>query len=205
MISSTTTMSFFTRCRINRRVTMTETPKAVELPEGFLYHEDFLDQSEETRILDVIPSLEFESFQYKGFTAKRRVIAWGWSYDFNKNELSKGKEIPEFLLPVRERAAGLAGVAREELEEALLTEYPPGAPINWHRDLPMFEIVVGISLLSSCTMKLKSFKKDAKAVSLVLMPRSIYVMRGAARWQYQHSILPVKQLRYSITFRTLRK
>lgn len=184
---------------------MTDKPVPPNLPEGFLYHEEFLDQSEEGKLLEVFSGLRFETFEYRGFTAKRRVIAWGWSYDFNTNELSKAKEIPKFLLPVRDRAAQIAGIGPEELVEALLTEYPPGAPINWHRDLPMFEIVVGISLLSSCTMKFKSFKKDAKAVPIVLMPRSLYVMRGAARWQYQHAIQAVKQLRYSITFRSLKK
>lgn len=184
---------------------MTDKTIPPELPEGFIYRQDFLDQSEESRLLEVISGLKFETFEYRGFTAKRRVIAWGWSYDFNTDHLSKAKEIPEFLLPVRARAAQFAGVAPEELEEALLTEYPPGAPINWHRDLPMFDIVIGISLLSSCIMKLKSFKKDAKAVPVILMPRSLYVMRGAARWQYQHAIQPVKQLRYSITFRSLKK
>jgi alkylated DNA repair dioxygenase AlkB len=175
------------------------------MPEGFRLQEEFLDRQEENDLLGTIGSLQFETFQYKGFVAKRRVIAYGWSYDFNSNELSRAEPVPEFLFPVRQRAAEIAGVAAEELEEALLTEYAEGAPINWHRDLPMFDKVIGISLLSSCTMKLKSFRKEAKAVSVLLPRRSLYIMEGAARWHNQHSIPAVKELRYSITFRTLRK
>jgi alkylated DNA repair dioxygenase AlkB len=175
------------------------------LPAGFSYRDEFLSTQEENELLSNISTLEFETFEYRGFQAKRRVLAYGLSYDFNANILSAAPAIPEFLLPVRARAAEAAEVAPEELEEALLTEYSPGAPINWHRDLPMFEKVIGISLLSSCTMKLKSFKKDAKAVSITLQPRSLYIMQGTARWQYQHSIPAVKELRYSITFRTLKK
>jgi alkylated DNA repair dioxygenase AlkB len=175
------------------------------LPAGFVYRENFLTQQEEYDLLTNISGLQFETFEYRGFAAKRRVIAYGWSYDFNANVLSTAPAIPEFLLPIRSRAAEAAGVAAEELEEALLTEYSPGSPINWHRDLPMFEKVIGISLLSSCTMKLKSLKKDAKAVSIILQPRSLYIMQGTARWHYQHSIPAVKDLRYSITFRTLKK
>lgn len=181
------------------------TKEVPALPAGFLYLENFLTEQEENELLANIDTLDFQSFEYRGFTAKRRVIAYGWTYDFNANVLSSAPAIPEFLFPVRARAAEVAGVAAEELEEALLTEYSPGSPINWHRDLPMFEKVIGISLLSSCTMKLKSFKKDAKAVSITLHPRSLYVMEGTARWHYQHSIPAVKDLRYSITFRTLKK
>lgn len=175
------------------------------LPPGFIYCEDFIDAEEENDLLGVIGSLDFHPFQYKGFTAKRRVIAYGWTYDFNSNQLSPAAAIPGFLLPVRSKVAELAKVAPEELEEVLLTEYCPGAPIDWHRDLPIFELVAGISLLSSCTMKLKSFKKGAAAVSVTLRPRSLYIMQGTARWNYQHSIPAVKELRYSITFRTRKR
>jgi alkylated DNA repair dioxygenase AlkB len=179
--------------------------QTMALPAGFIYEEEFLSRQEENELLTDIGTLDFETFEYRGFAAKRRVLAYGWRYDFNSNVLSPGPPIPEFLLPLRSRAAAAAELAPEELEEALLTEYSPGAPINWHRDLPMFEKVIGISLLSSCTMKLKSFKKEAKALSITLQPRSLYIMQGTARWQYQHSIPAVKDLRYSITFRSLKK
>lgn len=175
------------------------------LPPGFLYLENFLDEEEEAELVETFLTLSFGSFEYKGFVAKRRVIGYGWTYDFNTNELAKGKDIPAFLLPLRERAAQVAKVAPEELEEALLTEYTPGSQINWHRDLPMFDKVIGISLLGSCTMKLRSYRRGEKIVSVPLKPRSLYLMTGAARWNWQHHIPPVKDLRYSITFRTLKK
>lgn len=183
-----------------------ETPEnRPELPPGFIYIEQFLDEQEERDLVSVFSALNFHTFEYKGFAAKRRVIAFGWTYDFNTGELSKASDIPEFLLPVRQRAAAIAEAAPDDLEEALITEYTSGAPINWHRDLPMFDKVVGISLLNSCTMKLRSYGSDHKTSSIVLQPRSLYVMYGSARRNFQHSIPPVKALRYSITFRTLRR
>ncbi|UFS70984.1 alpha-ketoglutarate-dependent dioxygenase AlkB [Geomonas sp. RF6] len=182
----------------------TRSEKGGELPEGFLYQEDFLSEEEEQRLLRIFTELPFETFEYKGFQAKRRVLAYGWTYDFNTNKLSRAVEIPAFLLPLRERAALPAGVAADDFVEALLTEYGAGAQINWHRDLTIFGKIAGISLGSSCTFRFKPSDKEGAAVSVVLAPRSLYVMEGVARWQYQHSIPPVKELRYSITFRTLR-
>ena len=108
-------------------------------------------------------------------------------------------------MPLRDRSAALAEVAPTEIVEAVVTEYPPGAPIGWHRDVPQFETIVGISLGSSCRMRLKPYKAEGKIVSVILEARSAYVISGPARWQYQHSIPAVENLRYSITFRTLRK
>lgn len=176
-----------------------------QLPAGFLYHPGFLTEKEERELVDIFRTLPFAIFEYRGFQAKRRIVAYGWTYDFNTNELSKGADIPDFLQPSRRQAAELASIPLEALEEALITEYSAGAQINWHRDLPMFEIVIGISMLHSCTFRLKSYKKEAKPLPVILEPRSAYVMAGAARWSYMHSIPPVKELRYSIIFRTLRK
>jgi alkylated DNA repair dioxygenase AlkB len=192
----------YPRCpKDGERMKVTET---AEYPEGLLLREDFLTAKEEEGLVREIRALSFETFHYRGYEAKRRVIAWGWSYDFTSEELSEAAPIPEFLLPVRHRAAEVAGIPEDELVEALATEYPPGAQIAWHRDLPMFEKVIGISLLGSCTFRLKSYRKDARPLSIHLPPRSLYVMSGASRWKYRHSIPPVKELRYSITFRTLR-
>ena len=102
-------------------------------------------------------------------------------------------------------AAAFARALPEQLVEAVVTEYPSGAPIGWHRDVPQFEIVIGISLASSCRMRFKPYKETGRIVSITLEPGSIYVMSEAARWKFQHSIPPVKELRYSITFRTLRQ
>jgi alkylated DNA repair dioxygenase AlkB len=100
--------------------------------------------------------------------------------------------------------ANFAGLPEHELVEAILTEYSPGAPIGWHRDVAQFDVVIGVSLAASCRMRLKPYKADGKILSVILEPRSAYIMRGAVRWNFQHSISPVSQLRYSITFRSLR-
>lgn len=175
-----------------------------QLPEGFIYEPEFLSRSDEAELLAVLSKLEFEPFEFHGYLAKRRIVAYGWEYDFSTRKASTAKSLPEFLLPVRERAAGFAGLTPEAIVEAVVTEYPPGAPIGWHRDVPQFESILGISLGSACRMRLKPYKTEGNPVSIVLEPRSLYIMRGPARWKFQHSIAAVEKLRYSITFRTLR-
>lgn len=178
-------------------------PPTGELPEGFLYHPSLLTEAEQAQLLETIRTLDFRAFDFHGFQAKRRVIEFGYHYNFKERDTTAADPIPEFLLPLRSKAADFAGVSPEKLVEGIITEYPSGAPIGWHRDAPQFEIVIGISLASSCRMRLKPMK-GGKITSFLLEPGSVYVMRGPARWQYQHSIPPVKELRYSITFRTLR-
>ena len=161
--------------------------------------------TEEAELLGRIRSLPFAAFEYQGFVAKRRIVAYGWEYDFGTHKTTETQPLPEFLMPLRDRSAATAGVAPEDIVEAIVTEYPPGAPIGWHRDVPQFEVVIGISLASACRMRLKPYKAEGKLVSVILEPRSIYVLSGPARWKFQHSIPAVEELRYSITFRTLRK
>ena len=203
-----------------------------ELPEGFLYRDDFLSEAEEAELLRIFGSLDFEAYDYHGYLAKRRVVRYGASYALNPSDIhsrasSRGRgrprhtlmetapPIPNFLLGVRERAAAFAEVPAGGLVQALVSEYSVGTPIGWHRDAPQFGTVVGISLGSACRMRLKpdSLKSHSpaaeilskkKILSLRLEPRSIYVMRGPARSQWQHSIPAVEEMRYSITFRTLR-
>jgi alkylated DNA repair dioxygenase AlkB len=176
-----------------------------ELPEGFVYRPDFLDEVEERELLCQIERLDFQPFDFHGYIARRRIVEYGWEYDFGTRKTSVTSQVPDFLRPLRERAAEFAAVTPEALVEAVVTEYPAGAPIGWHRDVPQFEIIVGISLASACRMRLKPYKTEGKLVSIVLEPRSAYLMRGPARWNYQHSIPAVENLRYSITFRTLRE
>ncbi|MGA9392186.1 MAG: alpha-ketoglutarate-dependent dioxygenase AlkB [Candidatus Sulfotelmatobacter sp.] len=177
-----------------------------ELPEGFLYQPDFLSESEEADVLRTVKTLEFGAYDFRGYIAKRRVVAYGGGYDSGPRRMSiADKAIPEFLTSIRERAACVAGLRPEEIAQGMVTEYPPGAPIGWHRDSPQFETIIGVSLESSCRMRLKPYKAKGKIVSVILEPRSIYVISGAARWNFQHSIPPMEQLRYSITFRTLSK
>jgi alkylated DNA repair dioxygenase AlkB len=109
------------------------------------------------------------------------------------------------------KVAAWLGAGISELNHCLVAEYRPGSALGWHRDVPDFELVCGISLGSSCRMRFRPFppKRDGNAtgrkrvLSLDLAPRSAYMLRGDARWRWQHSIPPTKALRYSITFRTL--
>jgi alkylated DNA repair protein (DNA oxidative demethylase) len=176
------------------------------LPEGFFYEPRFLSALEERSVLDDIRALEFHEVRMHGVVARRRVIQYGWKYAFDGARLSEGPALPSFLLPLRDRAAPLASVPAESLSEALITEYQPGAPIGWHRDAPGFGIVVGISLLSACRFRFRRGPERGSArVSITLEPGSAYVISGPARSEWQHSIPEVDALRYSITFRTLRK
>jgi alkylated DNA repair dioxygenase AlkB len=178
--------------------------RVVAPPEGFVYQPDFLAPEEEEQLLRIIRQLDFHPFDFHGYLAKRRIVEYGYAYDFSSRQARGTWAIPDFLHPLRDRAAAFAQVAPDEIVEAVVTEYPAGAPIGWHRDVPQFGTIIGISLASSSRMRLKPYKKEGKVFSVILEPGSIYLMRGPARWQYQHSIPPVKQLRYSITFRTLR-
>jgi alkylated DNA repair dioxygenase AlkB len=186
------------------RMRVRKVTSASELPEGFTYHPGVLLENEQRDLIQTVEQLPFQPFEFQGYTAKRRIVEYGFEYDFSTRKTATATPIPDYLLPIRNRAAALAGVCAEEVVEAVVTEYPPGAPIGWHRDVPQFEIIIGISLASSCRMRLKPYKAEGKLVSVILEPGSAYVMRDTARWKYQHSIAPVEKLRYSITFRTLR-
>ncbi len=176
-----------------------------ELPEGFLYRDEFLSVAEESDLLRIFRGLDFAAYDYHGYLAKRRIVRYGVNYDINTREPNAtAQPIPDFLLNVRERAAEFAGVAADALVHAMVSEYSVGTPIGWHRDAPQFGIILGISLGSASRLRLKAYQGKGRILSVHLEPRSIYVMRDAARSQWQHSIPPVDEMRYSITFRTLR-
>lgn len=178
------------------------------LPEGFEYEEDFVSAAEEAALLTAVAALPLAEARYKGYTARRRIASFGSSYDFDDNRLQPAEPLPGFLLPLRERAAEWAGVAPEALAAALVAEYRPGTPLGWHRDVPDYEIVVGVSLGAWARMKLRPYPpvqpRKSDVVTLDLAPRSAYVIRGVARWGWQHSIAPTAALRHSITLRTRR-
>ena len=180
-------------------------------PDGFVYREDFLSADEQTALVDSIKGLPFVAPSMRGVAAKRRTVHFGRSYDFDTFHLGEASPIPDFLLPFQDRCAQLIGREPAEFAEALVTEYAPGAGIGWHRDAPPFGVIVGISLLTPCTMKFRAWPVEkgttrrAKSLTCVLEPRSVYVLDGEARTRWQHHIPPTKALRYSITFRTLRR
>jgi alkylated DNA repair dioxygenase AlkB len=180
-----------------------------ELPEGFLYMPDFITEQEEMELVSNISTLELETFIFQGFEAKRKFASYGFDYSFDKKTLTKGKDIPSFFSPLINRVAEHLSIMPTDFGELLILEYPAGAVINWHRDAPPFDIIVGISLLSDCTFRFRLQDKTKQGrgniISLPVKRRSLYVMQGAARSEWQHSTAPVKDPRYSITLRTLRQ
>src|SRR4051812_11832479 len=142
----------------------------------------------------------------RGQAARRTARHYGVGYDYETRTPAPGEPVPEWLLSVRERAAAIAGENPEALVEALVQRYPEGAQIGWHRDAPAFGTVVGVSLLAPCRLR---FRRDAggvrRAFEVELAPRSGYVLAGLARTAWQHHVPSTKSLRYSITFRTLRR
>jgi alkylated DNA repair protein (DNA oxidative demethylase) len=178
---------------------------AATLPEGFLLREAFLEPDDERALVERVRSLEFHEVRMRGVTARRRVVQYGWRYSFESFKVSEGPPLPDFLIPVRNRAAAFRGLPPEDLSEALITEYAPGATIGWHRDAAPFDVVLGISLLSSCRFRFRRGRTGSwETAEALLMPGSIYALTGAARKEWQHSIPAVGELRYSITFRTMR-
>ena len=158
------------------------------------------------QLVAAIERIDFREFEMRGQTAKRTVRHFGLDYDYDSWKIEPGEPLPEPLVPLAERCAELAGVAAADLAQTLVTRYPPGAGIGWHRDAPMFGIVVGASLLSACRMRFQRGKGEARRVfDGELEPRSVYVLTGESRTAWQHSIPATKALRYSVTFRTLRK
>jgi len=160
---------------------------------------------EEAAFLKVIKNLPFTAFRMHGVDAKRHVVRFGGHYLAGSAEMRPASDFPLSLEPLRARAAVVAGVPTAALSESLVTEYPPGAGIGWHRDSPPFGIVAGISFGAVCRMRFQVGEDDQRRTwSIELPPRSIYVLTGPAREEWQHSIPAVKEMRYSITFRTLR-
>jgi len=178
------------------------------LPDGFVYEQEFLSPREESTLLEIIRSLPFQEAQYRQWQAKRRIVSFGGRYDFTHHALNEAPPIPEFLHPLRERICAWAGIASADVHHATIVEYRPGTPLGWHRDVPDFDEVVGVSLLGHARMRLRPYppKPGQRSThAIVLAPRSAYIIRGAARWAWQHAISPTRELRYSITFRTLRR
>jgi alkylated DNA repair dioxygenase AlkB len=173
---------------------------------GFTYEEGVLTPEDEAAAIAGIAALELKEARYKEFTAKRRVASFGAGYDFDANELTPAPVLAAFLLPLRERLASWAGEDPEDFNYALVAEYQPGTPLGWHRDVPQFETILGVSLGTPCTMRLRHYppQKRERVFTLDLAPRSAYALRDEARWEWQHAIAPTPGLRYSVTFRSRR-
>jgi alkylated DNA repair dioxygenase AlkB len=177
------------------------------LPDGMRYQRDLITAVEEGELLKFFGALAFQEARYKEWQARRRVVSYGGRYDFNLKQLLRAEPIASFLHPLRERIAAWSGIPARAFEQALINEYRPGTQLGWHRDAPDFEWVVGVSLAGSARMRLRPYPpakgRGTEMRSLDLEPRSAYILSGAARWNWQHAISPTRELRYSITFRTL--
>jgi len=178
-----------------------------EPPEGLVYRTGLVDAEEGRELTDRLDGLEFHEIRMRGQVARRTARHYGIAYDYEeRGRLSPGEPLPDWLLALRERCARLAGVAPARLVEGLVQRYPPGASIGWHRDAPAFGVLVGLSLGSACRMRFqRGTGADRRTFAIELAPGSAYVLTGPARWAWQHSIPPTRDLRYSITFRTLRE
>jgi alkylated DNA repair dioxygenase AlkB len=177
------------------------------LPPGMRYCEQIISEGQERSLVRFIEALPLRPFEFVGgFKGNRRVMSFGLRYDYDKRALIEAAPIPNALDVVRQAAASFAGQRANELIQALVTEYSPGAGIGWHRDKRMFGDVIGISLLTPCVFRLRLKKSTGwERISVETEPRSAYLLSGASRNVWEHSIPPLKQLRYSITFRTLAK
>jgi DNA oxidative demethylase len=176
-----------------------------EEPQGLVYEPELLSVDEEAGLLERLDSLRFDPIVLHGRAARRTGRHFGLDYDYESRTPQPGEPVPDWLVPVRERAAALAGHEPEELVEILVQRYPEGSTIGWHRDAPAFGTVIGVSLGGSSRLRFQRGKRENRRVwEVQLEPRSGYVLSGEARRSWEHSIPPTKELRYSITFRTLR-
>jgi len=177
-------------------------------PNGFSYFPDFISPGQEAMLLKIVREIDVQPMIFQGFEAKRKTKSFGYDYHFDSRRLVKGLPVPESLNDLVYKVSAPLSIDPKEFAEVLVTEYPPGSVINWHRDAPPFQIIAGISLLSDCTFRFRPHEKSKQGrntiLSIPVERRSLYVLDGESRTDWEHSISPVANTRYSITLRTLR-
>jgi DNA oxidative demethylase len=173
-----------------------------DLPEGFRIIPDVLSPAEEQPLLDRVEQIDWREVRMRGVVAKRTVMHYGWDYDYERWRIVPADEVAPWLNELRDRGAGTAGLDAAVFEQVLVARYPAGAGIGWHRDAPMFgPVVLGFSLASPVRMRFRD--GSGSSAEAILEPRSLYILSGPARSRWQHSIPPVRNLRYSVTFRSV--
>ena len=172
------------------------------LPPGLSFRQDFVSRPEEASLLAHMAQLSFKPFEFHGWTGHRETVSFGWRYDFNQARVERAAPLPDFLLPLRVRAAQFAGLAPEAFEQATVVRYRVGAGIGWHRDRPSFERVFGLSLLAPCELRFRRRRHGGfERFTLDAQARSAYLLSGEIRHEWEHGITPMATPRYSITFR----
>jgi len=173
-------------------------------PPGLAQAEDIVTPAEEARLIAHIDVAPLEPFRFQGWLGKRLTHSYGWRYDFDTARFDQTDPLPDWLLPLRARAADFASLSAEDFVHALLIRYDPGAGIGWHRDRPLFDQVVGISLGNPAMLRLRRrVGSRFERASAELAPRSTYHLSGEVRHEWEHSIAPMDAPRWSITFRSL--
>jgi len=171
---------------------------------GLDYREEVVNEAEERELIDRLDALDLSPFRFQGWLGNRKTMSFGWRYDFDDASFSRTEPIPDWLNPVREKAAAFAGLNPDDFAHVLLARYDPGAGIGWHRDRDVFEPVVGLSLATPATLRFRQRTSTGfRRVGLEVAPRSAYLLSDESRWDWEHRITPGDQLRFSITFRTM--
>jgi alkylated DNA repair protein (DNA oxidative demethylase) len=171
---------------------------------GLKYREEFIDASAERALLDRLMPLDLAPFKFHGWLGNRKTKSFGWRYDFDDASFTATEPIPDWLEPLRDRAADFAGVRPDAIHHALIARYDPGAGIGWHKDRDVFDKVVGVSLNTPATLRFRQrLPPGFRRASIKMEPRSAYLLSADVRWQWEHRIVPGDALRFSITFRTL--
>jgi alkylated DNA repair dioxygenase AlkB len=178
---------------------------SIKAPAGFRYQPDLIAPDDETELIGHLEHLPFQPFDFHGHFANRRVVWFGLRYDYDQRCVVEAAAIPHFLHPLRAKVAAFAAQPADAFAQVLINEYRPGAGIGWHRDKPHFADVAGVSLLAACDFRLRrKTEKGWDRETIRVEPRSAYLLTGPVRTEWEHSIPPVSEHRYSITFRTLR-
>ena len=171
---------------------------------GLEYRRDFISAAEERALIDRLGTLDLSSFRFHGWLGNRKTQSFGWRYDFDDASFTRTEPIPNWLEPLRDRAAQFAQVAPQDIHHALVARYDPGAGIGWHKDRDVFDKVVGVSLNTRAVLRFRQRAGNTfRRASIEAEPRSAYLLSGEVRREWEHRITPGDELRFSITFRTL--